>query len=398
MFCQVTNEGMINENTLSTWWDIFKAPDQLTEVRILSDNGNYSGYFRDKATLISEIKRCQSFGGIYACINEINPDCYGRTQYNKIIKHPKATTNDNDIVHRRILFIDFDPKRPSDTNATDAQLKLAEDRMRETCKHLKSVGFPDPIVACSANGYHLYFRIDLPNDEPTKKLLTRFFKSLDTSFGGNGVDIDNTVYNAARIAKIIGAVSTKGADTPERPQRESKFVFIPKEQHLVPVELIEAVADEYPEPEKPVYSGPSNGDKFDVDGFIEKHGIQVVKRSRFNGGEKIILKECPFDPNHKDSAIFVFDGGGYAFKCFHSSCSSYGWKEFVTHFEPDYYANRQQNQSRHQRQGGQSFVPPEPIAEDGRGKKWLDPTDISYVDPKELVFIKTGLALASQRC
>lgn len=384
---------MVDENTLSTWWDTFKAPNQLTEVRILGPGKTtYSGYFTDKGTMISEIKRCQTLGGIYATINEINPACYGREQYNKIIKYPKSTTNDDEIVRRRVLLLDFDPDRPSDTNATDAELARAEVKMRETYKYLQDLGFPRPVVAMSGNGYHLSYKIDLPNDNETKTLLESFLKSLNMTLGGGGVKIDTTVYNASRIAKITGTTSNKGANTPERPQRQSYFVHIPDDREIVSVDLIKRVADEYPEPEKPTRQYTSS-ERFDIDGFLSRHGIAVARRERFNGGEKIILEECPFNPNHKDAAVFVFDGGGAAFKCFHQSCSSYGWREFVTHFEPGYYDNRPQpaNAPAPAREY-RSRQEPKPVEEDDRGKKWLDPTDVEYVDPRDLVFIKTGIS------
>ena len=384
---------MINIQTLSTWWDLFKAPDRLTEVRILADGKlTYSGYFRDKETLIAEIQRCENLGGIYATINEIDPDCYGRRQYNRIIKQPKSTTNDNDIVRRRILFIDFDPVRPSDTNATDEQLKMAEERMKSTVRHLRDVGFPNPIIAMSGNGYHCYYKIDLPNDAETRSLFERFFQSLDKSFGGSKVDIDNTVFNASRIAKIIGATSTKGADTPERPQRESVFTYIPPVFKEVPVELIQNVADEYPAPERPARPASSGKSRFPIDEFLEKHGIEVARRQPFNGGEKIVLEECPFDPNHKDFALFIYDDGGVAAHCFHNSCRDHGWRDFIEHFEPDYFErNRQQYDQRQPREYAPK-QPPMPSPEDGRGKKWKRAYEIEYIDPNSIVYIPSGLA------
>ena len=387
---------MINAQTLSVWWDVFKAPDRLTEVRILAEpKVTYSGYFRDKETMIAEIQRCENLGGIYATINEIHPDCYGRRQYNKIVKSPKSTTNDSDIVRRRILFIDFDPKRPSDTNATEEQLVLAESRMKATVKHLQSVGFPNPVIAMSGNGYHCYYKVDLPNDAETKSLFERFFQSLDKSFGGNGVDIDNTVFNASRIAKIIGATSTKGADTPERPQRESAFIYIPKDFTEVPVELIMAVADEYPAPERSARSASPDKKRFPIDEFLEKHGIEVARRQEFNGGEKIVLAECPFDPNHRDFALFIYDDGGVAASCFHHSCSSHGWRDFIEHFEPDYFESRQYEQRPTREYTPKQ--PPKPVPEDGRGKKWKRAFEIEYIDPNSIVYIPSGLAKFDSR-
>ena len=147
---------MIDEKTIRCWWDIFKAPDTLTEVRILGKSkATYSGYFTDCETMLSEIRRNDGAGGIYATINSINDACAGREQSNRIIKAPKATTSDNEIDKRKLILIDFDPERPSDTNATDEEIKLAEAKMKEVYRFLRDQGFSAPVVAFSGNGFHL---------------------------------------------------------------------------------------------------------------------------------------------------------------------------------------------------------------------------------------------------
>ena len=47
--------------------------------------------------------------------------------------------------------------------------------------------------------------------------------------------------------------------------------------------------------------------EFDIDEFIRKHNIQVTSESRTQQGRRIILAECPFNPEHrgKDAALFV---------------------------------------------------------------------------------------------
>lgn len=384
---------MIEEKVIRQWFDLFhKEGPQLTEVRVLAGKKTYSGYFSDPETLITAIRPYES-NAIYATMNEVNEACYGRTQRDVIVMAPKSTTTDNDIQSRRWLLIDLDPKRPSDTNSSDAEKSVAEQRMRAIVKFLRNEGFNFPIVADSANGYHLYYRVDLPNDADTTELVKTFLYALSALFSDDKVDVDVSVYNASRIVKIIGTSSNKGTGTKDRPQRISKFVYIPEDIRVTERPFIQKVAGYYPKPETPTRFNGYSTDRFDLDSFLEAHGIEVVSRTRFSGGEKLILKECPFDPNHKDAAILVLDNGAISFKCFHNSCAHYGWRDFRVHFDPDAYSRRDREEYRAKREyyGVRNAKPVEPVTEDARGKFWLQMSEIKRTDPSKLVLIPSGL-------
>ena len=92
----------------------------LIEIRVQDGNKWLSGYFRDADTMIRELKKVGD-KGIYATINEVNEACFSRPQCEQIIQ-AKTTTSGRDITKRVCLFLDFDPERPSDTNATDEEM------------------------------------------------------------------------------------------------------------------------------------------------------------------------------------------------------------------------------------------------------------------------------------
>ena len=83
-----------------------------------------------------------------------------------------------------------------------------------------------------------------------------------------------------------------------------------------------------PKPEVPSYKNNYKA-TFDIDEFIHRNSIQIEKEVSTGGARKILLKECPFDSNHKspDSAIFVLSSGAIGFKCFHNSCSHHTWAD-----------------------------------------------------------------------
>ena len=383
---------MIDDKTIRQWWEVFHSDSPLTEIRILSGGKNYSGYFTDAEKAIEQMRQYDGCG-IYATLNRVKDACYDRTQHDVIIPKPKSTTNDNDIERREWILIDFDPERPSDTNATDAEKQAALERMQRVGKFLREEGFNMPVVADSANGYHLYYKVDLPNDEETTAIVKDFLRALDALFSDDVVKVDVSVFNASRIVKVIGTSSNKGTGTKSRPQRLSRFVYVPPFVLMTEIPYIKKVAEMYPKPEAPSRMNGWSTERFDLDGFIAKHGIKVVRRCRYKEGEKLVLAECPFDPNHKDAAILHLDNGAIGFKCFHNSCSHYGWKEFRIHFDPDAYSRTDREEYRNKRSyyGVKTPKPQEPVTEDARGKFWLSMSDIKWVDSSAVVHIPSGL-------
>lgn len=385
---------MINENTIRQWWDIFKAPSMLTEVRVLGHGKTFSGYFTDPETLIEKIGLYDGYG-LYATINEVKESCYGRTQHDVILGKVKATTSDSDIEHRRWILLDFDPDRPSDTNSSDDEKRQAEISMRTVYKFLRNQGFYAPVVADSANGYHLYYSVDLPNTKDSADLVKNFLQALDMMFSNEHVKVDTSVFNASRIAKIIGTSSAKGSNMGDRPQRQSCFIHVPDVIGTTQREYIEKIASMLPVPEAPSRMNNWSRERFDIEGFIQRNGIEVVKRTRFGGGEKLVLAECPFDPNHKapDAAIFVMDSGAIGFRCLHNSCQHYTWKDVRLHFDPQAYDRRDREAYFEKRSYyGRTAENQEPVLEqeDARGHKWRALTEILWKDPMATVCIPSG--------
>ena len=202
----------MNTSEIRKFFDILKDNRKLTEVRILDRRKTFSGYFTSVDTMLEQLKRYDNFN-IYFTLNAINPACGSRSQSNIIQESPSSTTSDNDIIQRDWVLIDIDPKRPSDTNATDAEKKLALEVGRNVYRYLESIGFPKAIIADSGNGYHLLYKTELPNNERTKLLIKDFLQSLSTLFDTEKVSIDTSVFNAGRICKLYGTSSRKGIDS-----------------------------------------------------------------------------------------------------------------------------------------------------------------------------------------
>ena len=98
---------------------------------------------------------------IYLVPNPVRPDLLARAN-NRLVERVRATTKDQDILRRAWFLTDFDPVRPAGIAATDAECQAALARRDEAVAFLRTLGFPDPILAMSGNGGHALWRVDLP--------------------------------------------------------------------------------------------------------------------------------------------------------------------------------------------------------------------------------------------
>jgi hypothetical protein len=203
--------------------------DQRCEFRALHSRRSEVCRGADPDAAVKAAERLSGGGALYYTVNPVRPDLVG-------------AASDPDIVRRRLLMIDVDANRPADVSATDAEkaqsLALAE-RVR---KLLAEQGWPNPVVIDSGNGYHLLYRVDLPNDAATDDLVKRLLRHLAKLLDTPGAKIDKAVYNASRIAKLPGTWARKGANTAERPHRMCRLVSVPTPLEVVPAETIAQTA------------------------------------------------------------------------------------------------------------------------------------------------------------
>lgn len=402
---------MINEETLRQWWHVFKNDSELVEIRILG-RFQYSGYYKKIDKLIEDIKPFEELPDeqIYFTLNEIDDGCYGRAQSEKIIKSPKTTTSDNNITRRVWVLIDYDPVRVVGTNATDEEFELAHKKAQQVFSYLRSVGFNDPVICKSGNGYHTVYRCDLPNTEEVKDILSRFLQSIALMFTDDKVDIDESVFNAARICKLYGTTAKKGANLPERPWRMSEIVYVPDEIKVNDISLFQAVANLLPKEEQKVAIQTQHaGQPFELERFLDEHHVQY-KKEVCAKWTKYVLEHCFFNPEHnkKDAAIIQMASGAIKYTCLHNSCQQHTWQEVRQMLDPtaydrqnDYqqaqyrpltFAGKQQGarQQQGQQQAPQVKQPVIKPETEELGKKWFSMKDIKKVNINELEHFKTG--------
>ena len=393
---------MINEETLHQWWKIFVGDGNFTEVRILG-KFSYSGYFNSPDAIIAAIKPYLTLDDeqFYFVMNSIDPSCYGRQQCEKMVKSPKITTNDNDILRRLWVMVDFDPVRKSGTNSSNEEYQFAYDRARDVYYFLRQQGFPDCVICSSGNGLHLQIKVDLPNDDETTDIIKRFFQYLAQKFSDDKVDVDQKNYNLARLCKLYSTTAKKGANLPDRPWRQSSILYVPQDLVAAPIECFKKLADLVPKEEpkqapnrgnRPYY----NSGRFDLRSWLSQYGV-VYRESNDKGSTKFELEYCPWVNEHSDkkkwdSALFLDSDGKITFNCTHSHCKDRTWFDFREFYEPGAYS-RPAYQPQYRAPMPQAHKASQPIIlpeNTDLGKKWFSLKDIQKVNIHDIERVKTG--------
>lgn len=395
---------MVDKVELRKWWDIFVGDGNFTEIRIIG-RFQYSGYFKDFDNLCAQLEPYTNMDDeqIYFVLNKIDDACYARPQCEKFIKSAKVSTNDNDIVSRSFVMIDCDPIRKSSVNSSEFEFNFAMQKARDIFRFLRDNGFEDAIVCNSGNGAHLQLAVDLPNDEETTNILKRFYQYLGQKFTDENVDIDQKVFNLGRLCKTYSTVAKKGANLPDRPWRQSKILYVPKEIKKTSIEKFKAIADLLPKEEpkqisKSTWNKYDNSERFDLENWLKSYGIEYRKKTDGNS-TKYEIKDCPWKDQHSSnnpysSALFQDEEGKITYTCAHSHCKDKQWKDFRLFYQPDAY---DKPQYQHQQvvyiqqpmmRPKQKYEVKEEIPE--LGEKWKFFSSIQKIDLTKLEKVKTG--------
>lgn len=321
---------------------MMKPDGQLFEIRLLkkSPKRTISGYFKSIDVMMEKFANLDLRGySAYITLNSVEPGCYSRTQSDCFVQSPASTTNDGDIQGYDWLFVDLDPVRTSDTSSSDEELEKAKKLAHKILKYLKELGFSDPLIALSGNGYHLLYKIRIVANDERKELIQNCLKALDMMFSTDDVKVDTANFNPARICKLYGTLAQKGKGTEERPHRMSAILTTDPPQ-VTDILFLQKLAGMLPKTEKPASYNNYNPKTFNIEDWMSEHGVRWRNKKSASEYTKYILEECPFDSGHKypDAAITVGNTGAIGFHCFHDHCQGKTWRDVRLLFEPDAYS------------------------------------------------------------
>ena len=333
----------------------FQAGD-VFEVRVLDAvSADYrrehieSGYFDyEHISAVPEVlKRLLSFRGVYVTVNPVNPDLLARAVNRLRPAGRNPTTADTDIVRRRWLLIDCDPRRASGVSSSNSEHESALAKAREIRDGLSSLGWPDPIMTDSGNGAQLMYRIDLPADDG--ELVRRVIGEIAKA-SSEQVAIDTSVHNPARIWRLPGTMNCKGDSIQERPHRMARILEEP--QDIVSVSLkqmqdIVSYQNKNPQTDVPDDEWKHTIPAFDLDSWIAQYCPELGSPQPWKGGRKWIFPVCPFNEAHTNkSAVLIQEpSGAVAFKCHHNGCSGNDWRALRELREPGCYDRREEANS-----------------------------------------------------
>jgi hypothetical protein len=313
---------------------LFFQPGDVFEIRVLdAERPGFrrphveSGYFDYEhiGAVPAALAEITTARGVYVTPNPVNPALLARAANRIRPIRQEPTTADADIAARRWLLIDCDPVRPAGISASEAEHELAFAKAIEVSDGLTSMGFPEPVVVDSGNGYQLMYRVDLPVDD--SRLVQRCLQELEPA-GDAGVQIDQAVHNPARIWRLPGTWNRKGDPLPERPHRLAEVVQAPAALRAVPGALLERLAQPASPATEPPQGGPGApvtgggdrpGDDYNRRGeittFLAAHGWQRVGDS---GGNQLWRRPGKTTGNHSATL------DGQTFYVFSSAAPPFG--------------------------------------------------------------------------
>jgi len=286
----------------------------------------YSGYYNDPAKFARDALKLESLGtNVYWTLNPLKGDLLARRSNKYVKDYSGGATSDEHVTRRDRFVIDVDPERISGISAADEEKKASEEVAKKCVAWLKERGWPDAeFVADSGNGYHVSYRLELPNTEASRLLVQRVLQALDVMFSTQDTHIDVTMFNASRICKVYGTKAQKGEDLEGRPHRISRMLLHNPDAQSVSEEQLRSVAGIYVEPPPKAPRGKGTGAyRFDTEAFIEFAELEVSKtRQARNGGTIHEFEVCPLNPEHDDrsSIMISHDEGPPSFHCNHNGC------------------------------------------------------------------------------
>ena len=306
------------------------------------------GYFNNKAKAARVIKLLDKDKAKIICVtlNKISPDLLARSknrlQNGGSVKGSKVS----EVTQYKFLFIDFDPIRLSDISSNKTEKLEAKKSVKKVMNYLGNIGWPDPLLADSGNGYHLLFRVDMSNTSENSQILEKVLMIMSSKFSNDKVDIDKSVSNPNRLIKVYGVKARKGDPTDDRPHRRSKIINEPTKTRILSKnkllsfikinteKSIENKTTKSATKENCKNLSVQNKTAIKVKNFLKENNIGIREEKIWKSDIFIVLENCIFDPSHqkKDSGIGIKESGAIYYHCFHNSCKHRKWKDVVNLF------------------------------------------------------------------
>lgn len=255
-------------------------------------------------------------------------------------------TGNNDITHRRVLFIDVDAARVKNTSATEEEMARAHEVGVAIYQWLagelgeRACGFGH-----SGNGRSGMVALsEVPQDAGTTAIVSELLAAISVKFAAAGAHVDLSVSDAKRLVPMFGTMKRKGAQgNADRPHRRTAFVcsndvdrvgldalqyllenlrsgMSPEELEQV-TEASEAMKKNATGVAKTTRNGTARGRNSSR--YDQANAVPVQEVLKWKGLVRGGREHCP----GCDEVGSVVSNG---FKCFHDRCATKGNKGFRT--------------------------------------------------------------------
>lgn len=173
----------------------------LREVFVKDPKGNRVGYFEVLQTAIDLLIGDNEYRAAFFSLNVCPrvPDGFTPNRFYRA----SSRFRKGDYARRQLLLVDCDPRREADTSSTDTQKGAAHRQALAIREFLRNLGFPEPVLADSGNGYHLLYSIDEPNDEATETLIRNLLAGLAAKFSDDDCNVDTGNFEANRVQVVF---------------------------------------------------------------------------------------------------------------------------------------------------------------------------------------------------
>lgn len=195
-------------------------------------------------TAISRSLPSTDLGGLVKAASDMPGGSGVYFQINPVREGLASKAKASDITRRRWLLFDVDPLKAEGCDklsATDAEKEAALSAARMIHTELADRNWPAPVVIDSGNGWYLIYRIELPNDEDSRKLVRGVLYATAELVKDEPCSFDKSVHNADRLAKLPGSWARKGPDSDDRPHRPARIVSRPSVIESVTIEQLKAM-------------------------------------------------------------------------------------------------------------------------------------------------------------
>ena len=281
-------------------------PDECVNVRTLWDNDRMTSLFtknkRNLAKSLANIDNDPEIKAIYVQLQVLDPERLNEVPQGKGVKR-------HHVSRYRWFVIDIDTLRPNKakTNATEEEKEHSLLVARAVSLHLQNLGWPEPVLCDSGNGWHLVWKIDLSNTQEHYQMLESCLLALATKFNNEHAEIDCSLAEPEQIIKLWGTMVRKGENTPLRPWRRSFVLTKPDSVEVVPTELLQQLASQVPAQNRKSTTKRSQYPEIDAD-FEPEDLFEWCQENLPEEYQGFFARDADADHDDADGHHYVMDG------------------------------------------------------------------------------------------